>query len=131
MGELRPESPVRRPDTARSRSEAVAERVAVDPPTTDETTEIRRHLAELALHSGATSIEEPDLGVLRLRAPDDGVALNFAALPRWTPNGWPKSLSAVTERMRADGQWPSMLLTERDRPIGLVEALAGQGWSNI
>jgi ribosomal protein S18 acetylase RimI-like enzyme len=131
VGELRPESPVRRPDTARSRSEAVAELVAVHPPTADETAQIRRHLAELAVHSGAKSIDEPDLGVLRLRTPEDGVALNFAALPRWTTDGWPRSLSAVTERMRADGQWPSMLLTERDGPIGLDEALAGQGWSNI
>jgi ribosomal protein S18 acetylase RimI-like enzyme len=109
----------------------VAEQVAVDPPTAEETLGIRRHLAELALHSGSESIEEPDLGVLRLRAAEEGVALNFVAMPRWTADDWRQSLAAATQRMRADGQWPSILLTDRDRPIGLDEALAGQGWSSI
>jgi ribosomal protein S18 acetylase RimI-like enzyme len=105
--------------------------VAVEPPTAEETAQVRRHLAELALHSGSESIDEPDLGVLRLRAADDGVALNFAALPRWTADGWHASLAELTNRMRADGQWPSMLVSERDRPIGLDEALASQGWTQV
>jgi ribosomal protein S18 acetylase RimI-like enzyme len=137
LGELRPESPARRPETARTRSEAAAEAVSVDPPSPAEAAAVGRHLAELALHSGAVAVDEPDLGVLRIRggppggAQGGGVALNFAALPRWTAEGWRMSLALLAQQMRADGDWPSLLLTERDRPIGLDALIGAQGWTEV
>ena len=86
----------------------------------------------LPVHAGATVTEDPDLGVLRVRLPGGGAVMDYAALPRWESRGWQASLDRVTERMRAEGTWPSLIVADRlDRPPGLERALRSLGWRRI
>lgn len=129
MGELRPSTPAKRPETARPRSEPDP---SVATPAPEEMEAIGRHLALLAVHSGARATEDLDLGLLMLRAPGGGVALNYAARPRWTDSGWQASLEQLTGAFRSAGEWPSLLLAERvDRPIGLAAQFPGAGWTPV
>lgn len=149
MSELRPSSPVRRPDHARPRSETehvhddaraaahaeahgIAPPPSVSPITPDELASVQRDLVGLPVHAGARLIEDTDLGVLRVRLPGGGAVVDYAAAPRWTAGDWRASLDRVTDRMRADGSWPSLLLTDRlDRPPGLERAVDSLGWRRI
>ncbi len=126
MGELRPSTPARRPETARPRA---AEEPAIEPPTPDEVDRIERQLASLPVHSGAEVTDAQDLGVVLVRSPGAGIGFNYGAIPRWTAAGRVAALDRFASYMRAEGEWPSLLVTDRlDRPIGLADALPGAGW---
>jgi ribosomal protein S18 acetylase RimI-like enzyme len=129
LGELRPSTPARRPETARPRA---ADHPAIEPPTPDETERIERHLASLPAHSGAEVADARDLGVVLVRSDGDGIGFNYGALPRWPAGGWQVALDRFADSMRARGAWPSLLVADRpDRPSGPSEALPGLGWRPV
>ncbi len=126
MSELRPASPLQRPETARPREGAIPE---IEPPTAAELAAIQRHLVALPEWEGGTVTEDAALGVTLVRGPGNGPDVSYAAMPRWRADEWPQRLLAVRERMRADGAWPSLLWCDRlDRPVGLDRELQRQGW---
>ncbi len=149
MSELRPSSPIRRPDTARPRSAsehvhdaereaAHAEAHGVAPPpstepiTPEELAAVQRDLVSLPVHAGARLVDDPGSGVLRVRLPGGGAVMDYAALPRWTSQDWRASLERVVGQMRGEGTWPSILLADRlDRPPGLERAVRSLGWRRI
>ena len=129
MSELRPRTPAQRPETARPREAAEP---AIEPPTIDELEHMQRHLVSLPRHSGALLVDDPALGALLIKQADHGPGGNYAAMPRWTADGWRDSLRAVNEVLQGWGAWPSLLLADRlDRPIGLGRAVADLGWSSV
>jgi len=129
LSELRPDSPVRRPDTARPREEVVPE---IDPPSADELEAIGRHLVMLPGQEGAVVTVDDELRVTFVRRPGSGPDLSYAAMPRWDAATWPEALSAVSGRMRDEGAWPSMLLTDRlDQPRDLAAELERAGWMPV
>jgi len=104
----------------------------VEPVTLDELVRIQRHMASLPLHSGAVVEQDATLGVVMVRRLGAGAALNYAAMPRWDASTWRSALDRVTETMRQDGNWPSMLLADRlDRPPGLDQAMGSLGWRRL
>jgi ribosomal protein S18 acetylase RimI-like enzyme len=126
MSELRPATPAQRPENARPREDAEPK---IEPPGRDELEHIERHLASLPGHSGAEVTDSAELGGLLVHANGKGPGLNYAALPRWTPEGWHESLDRVVLQMRARGNWPSLLLADRlDRPLALADELTKLGW---
>ena len=141
MSELRPSSPIRRPEDARPRSAdqhehadpvAVTPPPSVDRPTPEELVRIQRHMASLPVHVGATVAQDPALGVLMIRQRGSGSAINYAAMPRWEGGTWQTSLDRLANVMRAEGNWPSLLLADRfDRPPGLDTAMASVGWRRL
>jgi ribosomal protein S18 acetylase RimI-like enzyme len=129
MGELRPPTPATRPETARPRSEPDP---TVEAPSAGETDAIARHLALLAAHSGAKPSEDLDAGLLMLRAPGGGVALNYAARPRWSADDWHARLDQLSTAFRSAGEWPSLLLVEGvDLPTDLAARLPEAGWNPV
>lgn len=127
MSELRPPGPALRPDTARPREE---DDPPVDPPSPLELERVGQHLCALPAEMGATAARDPDLGVLMVRHPGAGPEANFAALPRWTDEGWRGSLERVARAMSSTGAWPSLLLTDRlDQPPELGAHLPSAGWA--
>ncbi|MET0772897.1 MAG: GNAT family N-acetyltransferase [Candidatus Limnocylindrales bacterium] len=149
MSDLRPTSPIRRPEDARPRTAAehahdsasetrhadahgIAPPPSVAPITLEELSSVQRDLVSLPVHAGATITDDPELGVLRVRLPGGGAVMDYAALPRWESRGWQASLDLVTERMRAEGTWPSLIVADRlDKPPGLDRALRSLGWRRI
>jgi GNAT superfamily N-acetyltransferase len=126
LSELRPASPLQRPETARPRQDAVPE---VEPPTTAELSAIQRHLVTLPVWEGGTASEDGALQVTLVHGPGNGPDVSYAAMPRWHASDWPARLQAVEERMRADGAWPSLLWCDPlDRPRDLDRELQRQGW---
>ncbi len=129
MSELRPDSPIRRPKSARPREETVPK---VEPPTTEELAAIQRHLVSLPGQEGAEVTVDDDLGVTFVRGPGSGPDLSYAALPQWDEATWPGSLAAVRSRMLDAGGWPSMLLCDWPDLHGDVAAeLERQGWMPV
>jgi ribosomal protein S18 acetylase RimI-like enzyme len=129
VSELRPRTPARRPETARPREDSEP---VIEPPSAAELERIERHLVSLPLHSGARLVEDPALGALLIRQRGRGPGGNYAAMPRWTAGGWRESLLLVDRTLEGWGEWPSLLVADRlDRPIGLAEAIADQGWSAV
>jgi ribosomal protein S18 acetylase RimI-like enzyme len=129
LSDLRPDSPIRRPQTARPRQEAPP---GVAPPTVAELEAIHRHLVWLPGQEGAVVKEDPTLGVTFVRGPGSGPDLTFAALPRWDAGTWPEALAAVRTRMLDDNTWPSLLLTDRlEHPPELPAELERQGWMPV
>lgn len=128
MSELRPASPVQRPETARPR-EAAPE---VVPPAPAELLAVERHLAALPTFEGGSLVEDARLGVTLVRGPGGEPDLSYAALPRWSVEAWPSRLDAVRQHMRNDGLWPSLLwCAPLDRPIGLDRELPRHGWARV
>ncbi len=129
MSELRPDSPVRRPDTARPRDEAIPE---IAPPSAAELDAIRRHLVTLPGQEGAQVSVDDELGVTFVRGPGSGPDLTYAALPSWDVDTWPDALAAVRSRMLDEGSWPSLLLCDQ---LELSSALEGElrrrGWMRV
>jgi ribosomal protein S18 acetylase RimI-like enzyme len=126
LSELRPDSPVRRPDTARPREEALPE---VGSPSADELAAIHRHLVTLPAQEGASVSDDVELGVTFVRGSGSGPDLTFAAMPRWDEETWPEALAAVRARMLDENTWPSLLLTDRlEQPPELPAELERQGW---
>jgi ribosomal protein S18 acetylase RimI-like enzyme len=77
-------------------------------------------------------VESPELGELLVRHAGAGIPGNYAAMPRWPSDGWRDSLARVVEHARDAGEWPSLLIADRlDRPIGLGDALAREGWRAV
>lgn len=100
--------------------------------TLDELVRIQRHMAGLPRHTGAAVDQVDDLGVLMVRQPGAGAAINYAAMPRWDAASWRTSLERVAETMRREGSWPSVLLSDRlDRPTGLDQAMGSLGWRRL
>ena len=129
MSELRPDSPLRRPDTARPREDAAAE---VAPPTTDELEAIHRHLVRLPGQEGAVVTEDDELGVTFVRGPGSGPDLTYAALPRWGADSWAAGLAEVRARMLDQNAWPSVLLSDRlEHPPELPAELEREGWMPV
>jgi ribosomal protein S18 acetylase RimI-like enzyme len=141
VSELRPSSPLRRPDTTRPRTsdehqheepQGIAPPPAVEPVTIAELASIQRHMVSLPLHAGARISQDDALGVVMVRSPGAGAALNYAAMPRWDAGSWRTSLGRVAGAMRQEGAWPSLLLADRlDRPPGLDAVLATLGWRRL
>lgn len=126
MSELRPGSPVRRPQTARPREEPAAD---IAPPTGEELAAIRLHLVTLPSVEGAVVETDERLGVTIVRGSGQGPDTTYAAIPRWDPGDWVASLADVREHMRAEGTWPSLLVCdELDRLPDLDSQLRRQGW---
>ncbi len=115
MSELRPDSPVRRPDTARRREEAIPE---VEPPSAEELEAIGRHLVTLPGQEGASVTVDDDLGVIFVRGPGSGPDVSYAAMPRWEPDTWRDALDA-TRRHMLEG------------PTGLEAELERGGWMRV
>jgi ribosomal protein S18 acetylase RimI-like enzyme len=128
VSELRPASPVQRPETARPREAAPD----VEPPTPAELVAVERHLVSLPTFEGGSVIEDDELGAVIVRGPGGEPDLSYAAMPRWSVDAWPARLDSVRQRMRAEGVWPSLLWCEPpDRPIGLPRELPGRGWAHV
>jgi len=126
LSELRPDSPVRRPDTARPREEADPE---IAPPSDVELDAISRHLVTLPGQEGAEVSVDDKLGVTFVRGPGSGPDLTYAALPRWDADTWPQALAAVRSRMLDEGSWPSLLLRDELELGGALEVeLERRGW---
>jgi len=129
VSELRPASPLRRPDTARPREGSIPQ---VEPPSPEELVAIQRHLVTLPEREGGTIEVDDALGVTLVRGPGNGPDSSYAAMPRWGVRSWADDLSRVSERMRTDGTWPSLLWCDRlDRPLGLDRELERQGWVQV
>ncbi len=126
MSELRPDSPVRRPDSARPRADVAPE---VAPPSAEELDAILRHLVTQPAQEGASVRVDDRLGVTLVHGPGSGPDLSYAAMPRWDDGTWPASLAAVRRQMLEEGRWPSLLLTDRlDHPADLQAEIERQGW---
>lgn len=126
MSELRPSTPVARPASARRRSDAPPE---VAPPNQDELERIERHLVSLPVHEGGSVTEDAALGVVMVRRPRAGAGQEYAALPRWRDAEGPAALARVRERMRAEGAWPCLIVTDRPgRPPAWEGSLPAAGW---
>ncbi len=129
MSELRPDSRVQRPDTARPREDAVP---TVAPPTDEELEAIARHLVTLPGQEGAIVDDDEALGVTFVRGQGSGPDLTYAALPRWDRETWPERLAAVRARMLDQNTWPSMLLSDRlEHPPELPAELERGGWMPV
>ena len=129
MSELRPDSPIQRPDSARPRSDAPAD---VAPPTTAELEAIHRHLVRLPGQEGAIVDEDEALGVTFVRGPGSGPDLTYAALPHWDADTWADGLAAVRARMLDENSWPSLLLSDRlEHPPELPVELERQRWMPV
>jgi ribosomal protein S18 acetylase RimI-like enzyme len=58
--------------------------------------------------------------------------MTYAALPRWSAGGSQDPLAAVRARMRDEGTWPSLLLTDRlEQPPALPAELEHGGWMPV
>jgi ribosomal protein S18 acetylase RimI-like enzyme len=126
VSELRPDSPLRRPETARPREATVPR---VEPPSGAELAAVQRHLVALPEWEGGRVGADEALGVTLVRGPGNGPDTSYAAMPRWSAADWPERLRGVSERMRAEGAWPSLLWCDGlDRPPGLDLELERRGW---
>jgi ribosomal protein S18 acetylase RimI-like enzyme len=104
----------------------------VEPPTGAELAAVQRHLVALPEWEGGTVRVEHELEVTLVQGPGGGPDVTYAAMPRWSVDTWPEQLQRASERMRADGAWPSLLWCDRlDRPLGLDRALEGRGWMRV
>lgn len=129
MSELRPDSPLRRPETARPREDAPPD---VAPPTIEELDAIHRHLVRLPGQEGALVTDDEELGVTFVRGPGSGPDLTYAALPQWGEGSWTEGLAAVRARMLDQNAWPSLLLSDRlEHPPELPVELERQGWMPV
>jgi GNAT superfamily N-acetyltransferase len=126
MSELRPSSPLRRPDSARPREDPGPQ---VEPPSVKELEAIERHLATLPEWEGGRVEVDEALGVTLVHGPGLGPDLSYAALMRWSAATWPERLQAVSRRMRVEGSWPSLLWCDGlDQPADLPAELERRGW---
>ena len=129
MSDLRPDSPIRRPDSARPREEAMPQ---VDPPSLEELEAIHAHLVVLPGQEGAEVTADDELGVTFVRGPGSGPDLTYAAMPRWDAQDWPEALARVRAHMLDGNTWPSLLLTDRlEHPPELPAELERRGWMPV
>jgi ribosomal protein S18 acetylase RimI-like enzyme len=129
MSDPSPNTAPRRPATARRRQRPDHD---APPPTRAELEAIERQLAALPLHSGATLGEQPELGALIVRQAGMGPGLNFAARIRWPADGVADRLRALSEHMRAAGEWPAVVVAEGlTEPGDLSLWLASNGWVEL
>jgi ribosomal protein S18 acetylase RimI-like enzyme len=88
-----------------------------------------RQLATLPSQDGATVEADGTLGVTFVHGPGNGPDLTYAALPRWDGRDPDAAIRSVAARMRSEGSWPSLLLTEGlERPPDLPARLERAGW---
>jgi GNAT superfamily N-acetyltransferase len=118
-----------RPASARPRRDAPAEHDAVLPPTDDELDAIERHRIDWAAHLGASVTEDTELGLIDVRHDRPRSTLNYAARLRWPLEEFSERLAAVSERMKANGLWPSVVVCEGlSQPVDLPARLHAAGW---
>ena len=130
MSDPAPGSAPRRPATARARRDAPDYDLV--PPTEDERAAIERQQAEIATTAGAGLFDDPDSGVVWVRAPGRGPALNYAACIRWPAASFADRLAALEGRMRSEGEWPVITVAEGvGQPTDLAERLAAAGWARL
>jgi ribosomal protein S18 acetylase RimI-like enzyme len=128
LSELRPESAVQRPESARPREEPLPE---VEPPSDAELQAIQRHVVTLPGQEGAV-VSEDESGLVFVQGPGSGPDVSYAAMPRWGADEWPERLDEAVAQMRSTGAWPSLLLCDRfDRPVGMEDELQRRGWLRV
>ena len=127
--------PIRRPDTARPRTDPPAvpdtERVA---PTSRELERIEEQLTELAGLAGATVSDEPGLGSWLVTWPGRGPALNHAERVRWPADdaGIGERIGRLTARLAETRDRPAAGIAEGlTQPAGLGDRLARLGWRPV
>jgi ribosomal protein S18 acetylase RimI-like enzyme len=129
MSELRPETPPRRPETARPRH---GDEPTIEPPDAAELAAFERHLVGLPSHSGATVTDRPDLGATLVTGPLRGPAFEYAGAIRWDDASWRDRLGAVTREQRRIGAWPSLLVADGlTTPSSLADELLREGWTEV
>lgn len=129
MSDLRPASPLRRPEGARPREDPEP---PVAPLSPAELEAIQRHLVTLPGQEGAIVSDDDDLGVTFVRGPGSGPDLTYAAMPRWDRGTWAESLAAVRRHMLDQNTWPSLLLTDQlEHPPELPAELRRTGWTPV
>jgi ribosomal protein S18 acetylase RimI-like enzyme len=129
MSERRSSAPLRRPETARPRSDRGAEMAAL---TLDELAAIERQLVSLPEFSGATVADDDDLAAVTVTHPGRGPAQNFVGCMRWTEAAVASRVAAVERRMRSHGEWPSVLVAGGvSRPPSLDDRLSAAGWMRL
>jgi ribosomal protein S18 acetylase RimI-like enzyme len=127
--------PIRRPDTARPRTDPPAvpdaEHVA---PTSRELERIEEQLTELAALAGAAVSDEPDLASWLVTWKGRGPALNHAERVRWPPDdaGIGERIERLTARLEETRDRPAVTIAEGlTQPAGLGDRLAGLGWRPV
>jgi len=93
LSELRPVSPIQRPESARPREAPPPE---VEPPSPQELLAIERHLVVLPTFEGATVEGDAELGVTFVRGPGTEPDMSYAAMLRWSVEAWPSRLTALS-----------------------------------
>jgi ribosomal protein S18 acetylase RimI-like enzyme len=122
-------SPVRRPPTARRRTDSTAD---VPAPSIDELAAIERQLVDLPRFFGATVEEDAASGAVLVSRGGRGPAVNFAGCIRWPDAELDARLAEVAERFAVVGEWPALLLAEGvTEPAGLGAELLRRGWTAI
>lgn len=132
-------SPVRRPATARLRSDGPADPGSVaipsgagralGAPTHDELALIERSQSELLAQSVEDIVDEPQLGVVWVRAPWRTGGL-VATCVRWSDADADALVAHVERRARDEGEWPAISLADGlTQPLDLAARLAAAGWA--
>lgn len=127
--------PVRRPDTARPRTDPPAvpdaEPVA---PTSRELERIEEQITELAGLAGATVSDEPGLGSWLVAWSGRGPALNHAERVRWPDDDAEvgERIARLTARLEETRDRPAVAIAEGlTQPAGLGDRLARLGWRPV
>jgi ribosomal protein S18 acetylase RimI-like enzyme len=129
MSEPRAGAPLRRPETARPRSDRPEGAAA---PTVEELAALERQLVGLPAYSGATVAEDRGLAAVRVTLPGRGPGQNFVGCMRWPADGVPERLAQVQDLMRAAGEWPALLVAVGvSQPLSLREDLRAAGWVEL
>lgn len=130
MTDEAPATAPRRPATARPRSDVLDPHVA--PPTDEELAAIERQQPEIAAQAGARVFDDSERGVVWVRAPGRGLALNYAACIRWPADSAADRLAAFEDHLRSEGEWPVITVAEGvNQPVDLAERLALAGWVRL
>ena len=81
---------------------------------------------------GAQVIDDAAFGVTWIRFAHRVPALSFAKYVRWPAEEFQSRLSTLEERMRANGEWPTISVAEGvSRPADLAARLKGAGWIRV
>jgi ribosomal protein S18 acetylase RimI-like enzyme len=124
--EGRPTTPTRRPPNARRRR---ADEEEPKPPSPDELTAMERGLVDLSVLAGASSHDDPSLGVRLVQWPGRGAGFNYGTLIRWADDGWRDAAERLAARLRSLGEHPSVLVADGlSEPEDLTTRLTGIGW---
>lgn len=131
MTEVPPGAAPRRPATARPRQD-IDETAHSAAPTPAELDAIERQHAALPDLTSGQVTDDPALGVVWVRFAHRVPTLSFAKCIRWPADEFDARLAAVDQRMRADGDWPAIVIAEGvSEPVNVAARLAGAGWIRV